>query len=588
MAAALKPARQVDVARASRVGLVLGLVASLLGAIGLIVDFQGVDVVDGLGLGTLILVALPLLGGFGAAGAPPVLEGYAEPVAGPRNLAAGAAAGAAGGVMLAAFGWFASTVDVREIFINVTPEMVDALTFGGGPGSGLLVGAVAWAAAGTVGAVGHLLPAAVRRRLRAVATWVVVGGVFASVVGQILREVGLEAVQDLLYTGSDALTLPGAAAFAVVALGFELGLRPRRRAIAEAARARIPESKRTATLMGLALVLIVLGVLPQILGQYLTAVANIAGIFLLLALGLNIVVGFAGLLNLGYVAFFAVGAYVTGVLTSPGAPGFAPELPFLLVVPIVLVAGALVGLVVGTPVLRMRGDYLAIVTLGFGEIARLLAISDWLKPVLGGAQGITRIPNAAVGPLIIETQPAYFITIFGLALALAYASYALQNSRMGRAWVAMREDESVAEAMGVDIVSAKLWAFVLGSAFAALGGAFYASNIHSVFPSSFSIEQSIVVLVIVIVGGIASVPGVMVGALVLIALPEVLREFAAYRFLVYGGLLIYMMLRRPEGLIPSRRRALELHDDDRAQDAWLRKQTEDPDTPQAYSEPREV
>lgn len=588
MAVALKPAREVDVARAARVGLILGGVAALLGAIGLIVDFQGVDVVDGLGLGTLILVALPLLGGFGAASAPPVLEGYSEPRPGGRNLAAGAAAGVAGGALLAAFGWVVGAVDVREIFINVTPEMIEALTFGGGAGSGLAIAAVAWAVAGTLGASGHLLPGVLRRRLRAVATWVVAGGVFASVVGQILREVGLGGVQDLLYTGSDALTLPGAAVFAALALAFEVGVRPRRRAISQAVRSRIPESRRSATLLGLALVLLVLGLLPQILGQYLTAVANIAGIFLLLALGLNIVVGFAGLLNLGYVAFFAVGAYVTGVLTSPGAPGFAPELPFLLVVPIVLVAGAVVGLIVGTPVLRMRGDYLAIVTLGFGEIARLLAISDWLKPVLGGAQGITRIPNAAIGPITIETQPAYFITIFGLALGLAYASYALQNSRMGRAWVAMREDESVAEAMGVDIVAAKLWAFVLGSAFAALGGAFYASNIHSVFPTSFSIEQSIVVLVIVIVGGIASVPGVMVGALVLIALPEVLREFAAYRFLVYGGLLIFMMLRRPEGLIPSRRRALELHDEDRAQDAWLRKQTEDPDTPEPYTQPREV
>jgi branched-chain amino acid transport system permease protein len=159
---------------------------------------------------------------------------------------------------------------------------------------------------------------------------------------------------------------------------------------------------------------------------------------------------------------------------------------------------------------------------------------------------------------------------------------------MGRAWVAMREDESVAEAMGVNVVAAKLWAFVLGAMLACLGGALYASTIHSIFPASFGIQQSILLLIIVIVGGLGSVPGVVLGALVLIALPELLREFEEFRFLIYGALLIFMMLRRPEGLIPSRRRALELHEEDVAQDEWIRGLTEDPTTPEPYKEPHEI
>jgi branched-chain amino acid transport system permease protein len=260
-----------------------------------------------------------------------------------------------------------------------------------------------------------------------------------------------------------------------------------------------------------------------------------------------------------------------------------------LVVPFVLIAGVIAGIFVGAPVLRMRGDYLAIVTLGFGEIARLLAVSDWMAGTLGGAQGITRIPNIRVGPFVLDSPPEFFYAIFGLGVVAVYVSHALQGSRMGRAWVAMREDESVAEAMGVNVVAAKLWAFVLGAMLACLGGALYASTIHSIFPASFGIQQSILLLIIVIVGGLGSVPGVVVGALVLVALPELLREFEEFRFLIYGALLIFMMLRRPEGLIPSRRRALELHEEDVAQDEWLQVRVEEAaGTPEAYRAPREI
>jgi branched-chain amino acid transport system permease protein len=314
---------------------------------------------------------------------------------------------------------------------------------------------------------------------------------------------------------------------------------------------------------------VILWFVPRIMGPFVSQVLDIAGIYLLMALGLNIVLGYAGLLDLGYVAFFAVGAYTAAILTSPLSPAFSPELSLLAALPFVMIAAAIAGVIVATPVLRMRGDYLAIVTLGFGEIARILLNSDWLSPYFGGAQGITQIPDLQIGPLTFRSPQDYFLPIFIFVVLAAYITLALQKSRWGRAWMAMREDESVAEAMGINIVTAKLSAFVVGAILASFGGALIGSQIGSVFPHSFDIVVSITVLVIIIVGGMGSVPGVTVGALALIALPNLLREFSEYQFLFYGVLLIAMMLVRPEGFIPSKRRAQELHTEELAQDAWL-------------------
>jgi branched-chain amino acid transport system permease protein len=294
-------------------------------------------------------------------------------------------------------------------------------------------------------------------------------------------------------------------------------------------------------------------------------------IYVLLGLGLNVVVGYAGLLDLGYVAFFAVGAYTTALLTSPQS-SLGVGWVFWAAVPFVVLAAAVSGLIVGTPVLRMRGDYLAIVTLGFGEIARLLFLSDWLKPTFGGAQGIIRVRDITIGPIEIAGPQAFFYAIFVFVLLATYVTYALQDSRIGRAWMAMREDEAVAEAMGVNIVTAKLSAFIAGAMLAGFGGALFATKIGSVFPHSFNVIVSITVLVVIIVGGMASVPGVVLASFVLVGLPELLREFEEYRFLIYGALLIFMMQRRPEGFIPSRRRAQELHEEEISQDAGLRTQ----------------
>jgi len=277
-----------------------------------------------------------------------------------------------------------------------------------------------------------------------------------------------------------------------------------------------------------------------------------------MGLGLNVVVGFAGLLDLGYVAFYAIGAYTMALLTSP-ASSLGAEYSFWTMWPVAMLMAALSGVLLGIPVLRMRGDYLAIVTLGFGEIIRILALSDLLKPIIGGPQGILQTPAPQLGNLtFVKPMHFYYLVLIG-TLLVAFVSVRLSNSRIGRAWVAMREDEDVAQAMGINLVKYKLLAFATGAAFAGIGGAIFASWQHAIFPSDFTLFISINVLCLIIIGGIGSIPGVVLGALVLVGLPEVLREVKDYRLLAYGALLVFMMIARPEGLLPSQRRRLEMH-----------------------------
>jgi branched-chain amino acid transport system permease protein len=210
------------------------------------------------------------------------------------------------------------------------------------------------------------------------------------------------------------------------------------------------------------------------------------------------------------------------------------------------------------------------VTRGFGEIARLLVQSDWLKNSFGGARGIRQVPSIDLGATVVGGPEELFYLVFAFVVLAAYVSYALHDSRIGRAWIAIREDEPVAETMGVNVVTMKLWAFIIGAIVASLGGALFATKVHSIFPSSFQLIVSITVLVIVIVGGIERIPGVALGALLLVATPQLLREFEQYRFLLYGALLIFMMLSRPEGLLPSRRRAHEFHEEELAEEPWVK------------------
>ena len=568
--AGLRPSRPVDLRRAIRLGPLAGVVAVVMAAIGMVESFESrMLIYPFLALGYAALYLVPFGFAYVAAKPPEQLEGFAPPKLGGRNVAAGAIAGLLAGVVLTAFSVLAGAVDLRTTFPSVSPAMVQLLRFGLGVGVSAVVVLLVSTAAGALGGVVHLLPTRFRRSFLNSLAWVVLWGLLEDVSRQFFRGFRIPGVNNVLYARSGGLTVPGAIVIGLVFFGIYWYLGGRKTTVRGRFEQLNQRQRVQVSVVGVVVMLLALAVLPSILGSFLSEVLDLAGLFLLMALGLNIVVGFAGLLDLGYVAFFAVGAYTAAILTSPNSPRWAPEMTLWAALPFVVLAAIVAGLLVGAPVLRMRGDYLAIVTLGFGEIARILLNSEALAPEFGGAQGIINIPRMTLGPIIIKTPQNFFFPIFIFVLLAVYVSLSLQKSRIGRAWMAMREDESVAETMGVNIVTAKLSAFIVGAVLASLGGALFAAKIGAIFPSSFNVVVSITVLVIIIVGGMGSIPGVALGAIVLIALPELLREFSEFKFLLYGVLLIFMTLKRPEGFIPSRRRAKELHKDEVLQDAWM-------------------
>ncbi len=310
------------------------------------------------------------------------------------------------------------------------------------------------------------------------------------------------------------------------------------------------ESTRRRILLAVALGALAL-VAPLVApNDYVVGVLARICLYATLALGLNIVVGFAGLLDIGYVAFFGIGSYVYAFLASPH---FGLHLPFLLAVPIVVLATALFGILIGAPTLRLGGDYLAIVTLGFGEITYLLLLNlDRPVNITNGPSGIIEIdPPALLGHVVSGNAQYYYLFLAVLAAALL-ASRRLQHSRVGWAWQAIREDELAARAMGINTTVAKLQAFALGASFAGFAGALLASWQRSVFPENFLFTESINVLAMVIIGGMGSLLGVVLGAAVIVALPELFRELQAYRLLVFGFMLMVLMIFRPQGILAPR------------------------------------
>ncbi len=279
------------------------------------------------------------------------------------------------------------------------------------------------------------------------------------------------------------------------------------------------------------------------------------GIYVILGLGLNIIVGLAGQLVLGYVAFFAIGAYAFALLTAPQPHNLNWNFWPAVIVGILL--AGVTGILLGLPILRLRGDYLAIVTLGFGEIIRIMLRSDLMTPITAGPRGVRDI----VGPSLFGRSFASdidFMYLIVLAVLLAiFITDRLHNSRTGRAWVAIREDEVAARAAGINTFQSKLLALAIGAAFAGLGGALFASRNQFTGPEDHTLMVSINVLALVIVGGMSSIPGVILGAFALKGLPEILRELENYRLMFFGGLLVVMMILRPEGLWPAARPRLE-------------------------------
>ncbi|MFL5799935.1 MAG: branched-chain amino acid ABC transporter permease [Actinomycetota bacterium] len=322
-------------------------------------------------------------------------------------------------------------------------------------------------------------------------------------------------------------------------------------------------------------------ILPYVTANYAyyTQILTKIGIAALLALGLNVVVGFAGLLDLGYVAFFAVGAYAFAVLSGSASRAVAvfahpsgpfPPAPvwhqyfwffFFLALGIAVLSGVLLG----APTLRLRGDYLAIVTLGFGEIVRITANN--LDSFDNGAQGVNDIPHPviALGGLHYDfgvSNPPYYYLLLGIIVLWIFLLRRLNDSRVGRAWAAIREDELAAAAMGIPTVRMKLLAFAMGAAVASLGGVIYASQIAFISPDTFTLFNvdfgSVIILSMVVLGGMGGIAGPILGAALIIFLPEQLRFLSDARLLVFGAVLVVMMIIRPQGLVPSRRRAAEL------------------------------
>ncbi|MBW2592104.1 MAG: branched-chain amino acid ABC transporter permease [Deltaproteobacteria bacterium] len=290
-------------------------------------------------------------------------------------------------------------------------------------------------------------------------------------------------------------------------------------------------------------------VFPFVFSVYQVSIMVTALTYVMLGLGLNIVVGLAGLLDLGYVAFYAVGAYSYALLHVHFGVGFWIALP------IGAGLGTLCGIILGYPVLRLRGDYLAIVTLGFGEIIRLV-LENW-NTFSFGPSGIANIPRPGLFGIKFSLASAtiyiYFIMI-ALTLFTIFVVNRLQNSRIGRAWIALREDEIACQAMGIDKTKTKLTAFALGATWAGMAGVVFAAKTTFINPASFTIWESIMILCVVVLGGMGSVVGVILGALVLILLPEYLRAVSEYRMLVFGAALVLMMVFRPGGIISNVRR----------------------------------
>jgi branched-chain amino acid transport system permease protein len=330
-----------------------------------------------------------------------------------------------------------------------------------------------------------------------------------------------------------------------------------------------PFARNEGVALGLLAVLLLLFPFTQEGNTFWIQVTAQAGLFVLAALGLNIVVGSAGLLDLGYVAFFGIGAYTAALTGNALLTNVNFHIPFLLVVFLVAPAvAAFFGVLLGAPTLRLRGDYLAIVTLGFGEIVRITLNN--LDPITRGPNGISSIPDPVVGGWsmgsgftfagfeISGNSVYYYLLLALIALTLATV-YRLNDSRIGRAWVAVREDEVAAAAMGINTTIIKLLAFAAGAWFAGMSGAVNAHLLTQVSPDSYTFPFSVLILAMVVLGGLGNPPGVVLGAIILTFLPEKLREFSDIRFLVFGFALILIMRFRPEGLLPSARRRRELH-----------------------------
>jgi branched-chain amino acid transport system permease protein len=541
-----------DLMKAVQNGLVGGGISLLLSLIGIVVAFGKVYIISGIFTMAQVFFLAPIL-----------LEGYltARKVSVNNKFAIlgfSAISGLIAGFIPTIAILLQQVVNLREVLINFSPDLISILTFKLPLTVGLLVLLAVATILSVIGAGFSMLPVKIRTPLSQAILIIIVLGLFRDLIVTVITRWGTVEYVFLWLFAQSGLSIIGA--IVVFILVFALVYWRMARSLKKADKPRNPRQQRMFRWGGFAILGLVALLLPPILGSYFSEIFDQVGIYILMGLGLNIVVGFAGLLDLGYVAFYAIGAYTLGLLTTSEAVGIW-HLTFWEATPIAIVIAVFAGVVLGLPILKMRGDYLAIVTLGFGEIIRILVLSDWLKPLLGGSEGIQRISQPVLGSFILDNQQKlYYLILIGIILA-GFISIRLKDSHLGRSWMALREDEDVAEAMGINKVITKLLAFAMGALFSGLGGAIFATKIGSVYPQSFSFIVSINILSLIIIGGMGSIPGVFVGGAALVGLPLLLSQFADFKYLIYGAALVFMMLVKPEGLSPEARRRLELHEE---------------------------
>jgi branched-chain amino acid transport system permease protein len=534
-------------------GLIGGAISLLLCLVGLVLAFGKTYVISGVITMSLIFVLAPFL-----------FEAYTSVRLVPaqetvKRFLVGGLCGLVGGAVLVGFILIGTAVNLRTVLVNVAPDLFKLLTFQQPIATGSLLLLAACLVTGLIAAGVSLLPERFRAALSQAVMVVLLIGLFRDLIVTVMLKWGFVQYGFLWLFAESGLKIIGAVVIFLLVGGLAYWIWGRKRRVV--APKRNTPQQRTIRWVTYGVIAILALLLPEILGSYFSEILDNVGIYILMGLGLNIVVGFAGLLDLGYVAFYAIGAYTLGILTTSEAVGLL-HVSFWVATPIALVVAVFAGVILGLPILRLRGDYLAIVTLGFGEIIRIVVLSDWLKPLLGGSEGIQRIAKPTIGSLVLANQQQlYYLILAGIILA-GFIATRLKDSHLGRSWMALREDEDVAEAMGINKVTTKLLAFAMGALFSGLGGAIFASKIGSVYPQSFSFIVSINILSLIIIGGLGSIPGVFVGGLALVGLPLLLSQFADFRYLIYGAVLVVMMLQKPEGLAPEARRRLELHEGD--------------------------
>ncbi len=568
-------------------GLVSGVVLLFVGMVGMLATFNEREIVrDTFTLGQLVMVFIPFVASFLIT---------RKVMSSTKQAVPAIASGIITAVLTALpslilLGLTNLLPNINDILVNVNRDWIETITFDNRSeqikGASIFLGVIV--GSGALGTLLYFVPAQFRKALIYAASFTLLIGVFGETVNLILNQLLPDDAIDAMFRRDTLLFIPAIYIFVLSLVGSLIWVFFGQK-MQDQINSTPNQGRSPLYYIGMALFAALLLALPWILGRTLSDVAVTVGLFVLMGFGLNIAIGLAGLLDLGYVTNYAVGAYILAVLTSTGLLGIGPDwLNFWMVLPIALLAAMFAGFIFAVPVLKMRGDYLAIATLGFGEIIGKLALSDWLKPVIGGAQGVLRIPKPVLFGIDISalefigrrvdfssikfyaielsTPEQLYYIVLGACLLTLFVSIRLNNSRTGRQWMAIREDEDVAAAMGINVARAKLLAFTLSAATGGLAGAIFAAKVGTVFPNSFTVFISINVLSLIIVGGMGSNPGIVLGAIALVGMPELLREFTEYRWLLYGALLIFMMVNRPEGLWPSSVLQREIRSDDEEPD----------------------